>query len=291
MKYPFIDKERGNHTVWILCQVLKVAPSGYYAWRGRQTCARASENESLLLDIKAIHKRSSGSYGSPRIYQALRKDGRSCGENRVARIMKKHDIRAKRKKKFCVTTDSSHSMPVAENLLDRKFKVSRPNTIWTSDISYVWTCEGWMYLAVVLDLCSRRIVGWSMDRRMKRGLVINALNMAIGRRHPQPGLLHHSDRGSQYASKEYQNLLKKNGFITSMSRKGNCWDNAPTESFFSSLKREKLYLKSYTSRLEARSDIFNYIECWYNPYRLHSSLGYQSPVQFENQLINNRKAS
>ena len=205
--------------------------------------------------------------------------------------MRDNGIQAKTKKKFKATTDSKHSMPVSENLLDREFEVSRPNTVWTSDISFVWTREGWMYLAVVLDLFSRRIVGWAMDKRIKKKLVIDALEMTIGRRRPEPGLLCHSDRGSQYASDDYQKVLTKHGFIGSMSRKGNCWDNAPIESFFSSLKRERVYHNTYRKRLEARTDIFNYIECWYNPYRLHSTLGYQSPAQFENQITNNRKAA
>lgn len=291
MKYPFIHSQRGQHTVRTLCRVLCVAASGYYAWRGRERSARDYENQRLLVEIKAIHKKSGRTYGSPRIYEKLRQKGLSCGENRAARIMRDNGIRAKTTKKFKVTTDSKHSMPVAENLLDREFEAKQPNTVWTSDISFVWTREGWMYLAVVLDLFSRRIVGWAMDKRMKRQLVIDALSMAIGRRRPGPGLLCHSDRGSQYASSDYQKLLDKHGFIPSMSRKGDCWDNAPTESFFSSLKRERVYHKTYRTRLEARTDIFNYIECWYNPHRIHSTLGYQSPAQFENQTINNQKAA
>ncbi len=291
MKYPFIHIQRRQHSIRMLCRVLKVATSGYYAWRSRGRSARDYENERLLVEIKAIHKASEGDYGSPRIYHALREKGILCSENRVARIMRKHGIRAKTKKKFKATTDSNHKEPVAENLLDRQFDVKRPNTVWTTDISFVWTREGWMYLAVVIDLFSRRIVGWAMDKRIKKQLVIDALEMAIARRRPEPGLVHHSDRGSQYASKDYQKLLKNNGFICSMSRKGNCWDNAPTESFFSSLKRERVYHRTYRTRLEARTDIFNYIECWYNPYRLHSTLGYQSPAEFENEAINNRIAA
>lgn len=291
MRYPFIHSQRGLHSIRMLCRVLKVATSGYYAWRGRARSVRDSENQRLLVEIKAIHEASGGDYGSPRIYHALRKKGILCSENRVARIMRKHGIRAKTKKKFKATTDSKHTMPVAENLLNREFEAKRPNAVWTTDISFMWTREGWMYLAIVLDLFSRRIVGWAMDKRIKKQLVIDALVMAIGRRRPGPGLLHHSDRGSQYASKDYQALLKKHGFIGSMSRKGDCWDNAPTESFFSSLKRERVYHTTYRTRLEARTDIFNYIECWYNPYRLHSTLGYQSPAEFENEAINNRIAA
>lgn len=291
MKYPFIESQRGMHSLRMLCRVVKVATSGYYAWRQRSKSQRDYENQRLLVQIKAIHTKSERTYGSPRIYHDLRKEGVLCGENRVARIMRDGGIRAKTTKKFKATTDSKHTMPVAENLLDREFEAERPNAVWSTDISYVWTREGWMYLAVVLDLFSRRIVGWAMDKRIKKQLVIDALVMAIGRRRPEPGLLHHSDRGSQYASKDYQKLLKKHGIICSMSRKGNCWDNAPTESFFSSLKKERVYHKTYRTRLEARTDIFNYIECWYNPYRLHSTLGYQSPAEFENQTINLRKAA
>jgi len=291
MRYPFIHSQRGQHSVSTLCRVLCVAASGYYAWRRRERRLRDYENQRLLVEIKAVHKRSHGNYGSPRIYHDLRHKGLSCSENRVARIMRNNGIRAKTTRKFKVTTDSKHTQPVAENLLRREFEVKQPNAVWTSDISFVWTRAGWMYLAVVLDLFSRRIVGWAMDKRMKRQLIINALVMAIGRRRPSPGLLHHSDRGSQYASNDYQKLLKKHGIIPSMSRKGDCWDNAPTESFFSTLKRERVYHKTYRTRLEARTDIFNYIECWYNPHRIHSTLGYQSPAQFENQTINNRKAA
>ena len=291
MKYPFIHSQRGLHSLRMLCRVVKVATSGYYAWRRRERSVRDYENQRLLLQIKAVHMKSGRTYGSPRICHALRKEGVLCGENRVARIMRYDGIRAKTTKKFKATTDSKHTMPVAENLLNREFEAKRPNAVWTTDISFLWTREGWMYLAVVLDLFSRRIVGWAMDKRMKKQLVIDALVMAIGHRRPAPGLLHHSDRGSQYASKDYQKLLKKHGFIGSMSRKGDCWDNAPTESFFSSLKRERVYHKTYRTRLEARTDIFNYIECWYNPYRLHSPLGYQSPAEFENQTMNLRKAA
>ncbi len=291
MKYPFIEKERASHTVRMLCRVLEVAASGYYAWRRQDGRVREYDNIRLLTKIKAIHGRSEETYGSPRIYYKLREDGQRCGKNRVARIMRENGIHAKSTKKFKVTTDSDHAMPVAENLLDRQFEVDQANTVWTSDISFIWTREGWMYLAIVLDLFSRRVVGWAMDKRMKRSLVIDALTMAIGRRCPAPGLLLHSDRGSQYASHEYQQILKNNGFVCSMSRRGNCWDNAPMESFFSTLKRERVYHRSYRTRLEARSDIFNYIECWYNPHRSHSTLGYQSPAQFENQTINPRKAA
>ena len=274
-----------------LCRGLSVAASGYYAWRRQEGRVREYDNIRLLTKIKAIHGRSEETYGSPRIYYKLREDGQTCGRNRVARIMRENGIRVKTTKKFKVTTDSDHAMPLAENLLDRQFEVDQANTVWTSDITFLWTREGWMYLAVVLDLFSRRIVGWAMDKRMKRSLVIDALTMAIGRRNPQSGLLVHSDRGSQYASNDYQQILKNHGFDCSMSRRGNCWDNAVTESFVSTLKRERVHHRKYRSRQEAHADIFNYIECWYNPHRIHSTLGYQSPAQFENQTINPRKAA
>lgn len=291
MRYPFIDSQTGQHSLRMLCRVMQVATSGFYAWRRLDRRLRGDENQRLLVEIKAVHAQSGGDYGSPRIYRALRKRGHSCIENCVARIMRHNSIRARTTKKFKVTTHSNHAMPVAENLLDRAFEVEMPNAVWTSDISYIWTREGWMYLAVVLDLFSRRVVDWAMHKRLQRQLVIDALEMAIGHRRPAPGLLHHSDRGSQYASAQYQRLLAKHGLIASMSRKGDGWDNAPTESFFSTLKRERVYHKTYRSRHEASTDIFNYIECWYNPYRLHSTLGYLSPAQFENQTTNDRKAA
>lgn len=236
-----------------------------------------------MAEIKVIHKRSRETYGSPRIHVDLGEKGIFCSEKRVARLMKHHRIAAKRKRKFVVTTDSRHDLPVAENKLNQIFSATKPNEKWVTDITYVWTREGWLYLAVILDLYSRKVIGWAMDKTMERGLVMNALQMALLARKPERGLLHHSDRGSQYASNDYQQLLKDNKITCSMSRKGNCYDNACMESFFATLKQELVYHRQYQTRKEAKQDIFEYIQVWYNRKRRHSSLGYFSPEQFENK--------
>ena len=261
--------------------MLSVSSSGYYAWRGRPESARARQDRELLGEIEALHAETRQSYGSPRIHKALKARGFSCGENRIARLMQLHEIKAKKPRSYKRTTDSNHAMAVAENVLDRHFSPDHPDQVWASDITYISTREGWLYLAVVMDLYSRRIVGWSMQPRLRRDLVLDALKMALRGRRPAQGLLHHSDRGSQYASVDYQGLLDDWGIVCSMSRRGNCWDNAPVESFFASLKREWVPAQSYRTRAEAQSDIFEYLEIWYNRRRLHSSLGYVSPVQYE----------
>ncbi len=266
-----------------MCCVLKVSTSGYYAWRGRQQSPRERQSQKLLVAIKALHKQSKQTYGSPRMCRALSKQGTRCSENRVARLMRANGIQAKQTKRFKATTDSRHDLPVAENILDRQFEPEGPNQAWAGDITYVWTGQGWLYLAVVMDLFSRRIVGFSMGSSLSRALVIEALTMALGRRRVGPGLLHHSDQGSQYASGEFQHELAVAGMICSMSRRGNCWDNAPVESFFATLKGELVHHRRYATRAEARSDIFEYIEVWYNRKRLHSSLGYRSPAEYEAQ--------
>lgn len=266
-----------------MCRVLKVCPSGYYAWRGRQQSPPDRQSLKLLVAIKALHKQSKQTYGSPRICRGLSKQGIRCSENRVAPLMRAHGIRAKQAKRFKATTDSRHDLPVAENILDRQFEPEAPNQAWAADITYVWTGQGWLYLAVVMDLFSRRIVGFSMGSSLARALVIEALTMALGRRRVGQGLLHHSDQGSQYASGEFQHKLVVAGIICSMSRRGNCWDNAPVESFFSTLKGELVHHRRYRTRAEAQSDIFEYIEVWYNRKRLHSSLGYRSPAEYEAQ--------
>ncbi len=209
--------------------------------------------------------------------------GVNCSENRVARLMRQHSIAVEKKKKFMRTTDSNHLFPITANLLNQQFGANRPDSVWTADITYIWTGQGWLYLAVVLDLFSRRIVGWSMARTLERILVIDALQMAIATRNPSEGLIHHSDRGSQYASHDYQKLLQQKGIVGSMSRRGNCYDNAPTESWFATLKRELVYRTNYTTHAEARQDIFEYIEVWYNRQRKHSAIGYKSPVAYEEQ--------
>lgn len=231
--------------------------------------------------IEDIHKASRGTYGSPRILAELKGLGFKCSKTRVERLMKKHGIRAKTRRKFRVTTDSKHSLPVAPNVLERNFSPDAPNAVWGADITYVWTKEGWLFLAVIIDLFSRQVVGWSMDERMKRELTLNALRMAINRRNPGAGLIHHSDRGSQYASADYRKMLKARNMICSMSRKGNCWDNAPVESFFHSLKIEMIYWEEFSTREQARRKIFEWIEVFYNRQRRHSTLGNLSPVNFE----------
>jgi putative transposase len=264
---------------------MEVSISGYYAWINRPESALQQENKQIVEQIKLIHKQSRETYGSPRIYHHLQEKGISCSENRVARLMKKHKIAVKRKRRFMVTTDSKHNLPVAENILNQDFQTTKPNEKWVTDITYVWTSQGWLYLAVVLDLFSRKVVGWAMDASMEKGLVIKSLTMALHGRQPEKGLLHHSDRGSQYASNEYQQLLIKNGYQPSMSRKGNCYDNAAMESFFATLKQELVYHRQYQTRNEAMEDIFEYIQVWYNRNRKHSSLAYMTPEQFENMHL------
>lgn len=285
MRYRFIEDNRDEFSVAAMCRVLEVSESGYYAWRSRDESQRQGQNRKLLVEIKAIHQESDQTYGSPRVHRELKARGIQCSEKRVARLMREAGIRAKQARRFKVTTDSRHSLPVAENVLDRQFEPDQANRRWASDITYIWTQQGWLYLAVVLDLFSRRVVGWSMQPTLERTLVIDALKMALQRRCPGPGLLHHSDRGSQYASGDYQRLLREASIICSMSRRGNCWDNAPVESFFSTLKRERVYHRRYRSRAEARADVFAYIEVWYNRKRRHSSLGYVSPSEYEAKML------
>jgi len=268
-----------------MCRVLKVSRSGYYAWRKRPVSARKMANDKLTEKIKEIYHQSRQTYGSPRIQAELRGNGLKYGHNRVARLMREAQLRAKQKGKFKVTTtDSNHNYPVAPNLLKQDFAASRSNEKWVSDLTYIPTAEGWLYLAAVMDLYSRRIVGWAMGHTLARWLTMAALQMALESRQPPPGLLHHSDRGSQYASHDYQALLTKHQMQVSMSRKGNCYDNAPMESFFGTLKTELVHHRLYATRAEAKTDIFEYIEVFYNRSRRHSALAYQSPVAFEHWL-------
>ena len=270
-----------SYNVEALCEVLKVSRSAYYDWLDRPTSKREQANQELLIKIKDIHVDSRNIYGYRRVYQALRQKGINCSENRVFRLMNKNNIFAKTKKKFRVTTDSKHNLPIAENLLNRVFKVERPNSHWVGDISYLWTKEGWLYLAIVIDLYSRAVIGWSVDKRMTTNLIEEALLQAIWRRTPQSGLMFHSDRGSQYASESFKRLLRMHQITSSMSRKGNCWDNAVAESFFKTIKTELTYHCSYATKEEAKLSIFEYIEVFYNRKRLHSSIGYMAPMQFE----------
>lgn len=280
MKYKFIEAHREEFVVKIMCRVLDVSRSGYYDWRKRKPSVRDLANASLIGEIKKIFKHSRKTYGSPRIHAELKAQGTRCSRNRVARLMREHGIRARRRRRRVKTTDSKHSRPVAPNLLDRQFEAEGPNQKWVADISYIDTGEGWLYLATVMDLFSRRIVGWAMADHMETPLVEQALRMALIRRRPGAGLLHHSDRGSQYASGDYRALLAAWGIAVSMSRTGNCHDNAVMESFFGKLKTEWA-TEQYATRADARTDIFEYIEVWYNRRRRHSTLGYFSPRDFE----------
>jgi putative transposase len=260
MRYQFMYDHRGIHRVRRMCRVLGVSASGYYAWLNRPESNRAREDRRLVVEIKAIHKENRGVYGSPRIHADLMDRKTHVSENRVARLMRENGIAAKQKKKYKATTDSNHTLPVAPNILERDFEASGPNQKWLADISYIPTREGWLYLAAVLDLYSKLIVGWSMSSRMTKNLVLDALKMAVDRRRPGPGLIHHSDQGRQYASKAYRKKLKSHRMICSMSRKANCWDNAPMESWFHSLKTELVTHKNYLTRMQAKADIFEYIE-------------------------------
>jgi len=281
MKYWFMDQHSSTHGVQKMCRVIGASRSGYYRWKIQPQSKRQQENEKILIEIKESHKNSRRAYGSPRITVELKAKGMKCGENRVALLMKTHGIVGKAKKKFKATTNSTHALSVAENLLKQNFATEKPNTVWVSDITYVWTSEGWLYLAVILDLFSRQVVGWAMSDRLTSGFVVKALYQAIGRRHPSLGCILHSDRGIQYASTDFRDVLSAYGFIQSMSRKGNCYDNAVAESFFHTLKTEHVYDYRYETRAEARQSIFDYIEMFYNRQRRHSALGYRSPVSFE----------
>jgi putative transposase len=267
--------------VRLLCETLEVSTTGYYAWRQRPTSVRRQRRDALVVEIRAIHAEVHARYGSPRIHAELAARGRDCCVNTVAQLMRDHGIAAKTARKFRCTTDSNHKLPVADNLLDRQFQPRSPNQTWTADMTYIPTREGWLYLAAVEDLYSRRVVGWSMADHMQSRLVVDALELAVQRRLPGEGLLAHSDRGSQYASEHYQQLLGKHGITCSMSRRANCWDNAPMESFFASLKKELVHDADFTTRAEARAAIVEYIEVFYNNQRRHSSLGYVSPAVYE----------
>jgi len=269
----------------LLCKVMQVSRSGFYSWKKRKKSFRQQERDRLIPRVREIHIQTRGSYGARRISAELEEQGESCGRSKAGTLMKLAQVTAKQRKKFKATTDSKHTMPVAPNLLKREFAVTAPDRVYCSDITYVWTKEGWLYLAIVLDLFSRRVVGWSMSNRITKELAINALKMSTWRRRPQRGLVFHSDRGSQYCSNAFQKELKKHGMISSMSRKGDCWDNSVAESFFSTLKIERVFDSVYRTREEARADIIDYIEMFYNSKRRHSYLGYLSPNDFEKLAV------
>lgn len=268
-----------------MCQLFNVSRGGYYAWLKRPKSRRSRKNEKLKAEIVDIFDGSHRTYGAPRIHADLRSQGFFCGRNRVARLMKQLGIKAKTKRKFKATTDSKHNLPVAPNLLDQNFEAAGPNKVWAADITYIPTREGWLYLAVCIDLYSRMVVGWSMDSRITKQLVVDAFNMAARNRPGARGLVHHSDRGSQYASQEFQNILHSYEMLCSMSRKGNCYDNAVVESFFHSLKTEWVHHYCYETRQEAKASIFEYIEIFYNRQRRHSQLNYLSPADYEHWAL------
>ena len=281
MRYAFIEAHKDTWPVVVVADLLGVSTAGFYDWRDRPPSQREQRRSSLLKDIRAIHERVKGRYGSPRIHAELKADNHGCCVNTVAQVMRQAGIRAKTARKFKHTTDSNHKRPVADNVLDREFCVDGPNQAWVADITYIPTREGWLYLAVVEDLYSRMIVGWSMDSTMTSRLVVDALQMAVQRRLPGEDLLAHSDRGSQYASEHYQQLLLRHGIECSMSGVGQCWDNAPAESFFATLKKELVHDEDYQTRAEAIASIFEFIEVFYNRQRRHSTLGYVSPAEYE----------
>lgn len=284
MKYEFVKINRSTFSVRKMCQVLKISQSGYYK-RDKKQPIRDKKNNILLNKIKIIYEENKGCYGSPRITKQLNKEGSCYGKNRIARIMQKNNIRAKTKKKFKITTtNSNHKYPVAPNILNQNFRVRELNQVWVSDITYIYTCEGWLYLSAILDLCSKKIIGWSMDKRITKELTIKAFQHAVISRDIKSGIILHSDRGSQYASYDYANLLVKNKFIQSMSGKGNCYDNAVMESFFKTLKSELVYWEKYTTIDDAKKSIFEYIEMYYNRKRIHSSIGYMNPEEFERSI-------
>ena len=282
MKFAFVQDDLRVYPVTACCEVLRISRSGYHAWTRRPPSARQRRREALAARIRQIHQAHRGVYGSPRIHQVLKAEGVRVCENTVAKIMRELGLRAKGKRRFVPrTTDSAHGEPIAANVLDRQFTAEAPNRRWVADITYIPTQEGWLYLAAVLDLYSRKIVGWSMADHLGWELAGDALGMGLSHRRPSPGLLHHSDRGVQYACEAYRRLLERHGISLSMSGVGNCYDNAAMESFWATLKTELVHHQRYETRAQARRSIFEYIEVFYNRQRLHSSLGYVSPEAFE----------
>ncbi len=281
MRFQFIAAEKAHFPVRVLCQVLQVARGGFYAWCRRGPSQRTTTDAQLAVAITASHRASRGTYGSPRVHRDLREQGRRHGRKRVARIMREQQIVARQKRRFRRTTDSRHAFPIAPNRLNRQFAPAKPDQVWAADVTYVATLEGWAYLAVILDLFSRRVVGWAVSATNDRALALEALLHALRGRRPRAGLLHHSDRGSPYASEEYRKILRAHRTVRSMSRRGDCWDNAVVESFFATLRAELLDHEQYATRAAAIASIGDYIDGFYNVRRRHSFLGYVSPLEFE----------
>jgi putative transposase len=278
VRYAFIEQNRGSYPLQALCTALQVSDSGFTTWQRGEGPTKWLSDGELLKRVREIHEETKAAYGSPRIFLELKGRGFPVSKGRVERLMRENGLRGRHKRRFKATTDSKHSLPVAPNRLDQNFETEHPDQAWTADSTSVATAEGWLYLAIVLDLYTRQIVGWAMRERMTKELVIDALRMAWFRRRPLPGLIHHSDRGSQYCSHDFQKQLAEYGMLASMSRKGNCWDNATSESFFNSLKNERVHGSRYETRDEARADLFDYVEVFYNRSRRHSALGGQSPA-------------
>jgi len=285
MRFALIDAAKAEFPVHRLCRVLGVSQSGYFAWKDRPACRRQHQDMVLLAHVRSAFTLSNGTYGSPRMTRELRDSGLAVGRRRTARLMRENGLRARQKRRFKRTTDSHHGWPVAPNLLDQDFTASGPDEKWAADISYIWTQEGWLYLAVVIDLFARRVVGWAVADRLHRDLALAALRKALARRRPKARLIHHSDRGSQYCSADYQTELKKHGILISMSGKGNCYDNSMAETFFKTLKAELVWRSSFDTRQEAEQAIARYIDGFYNPVRRHSALDFTSPAQFENLTL------
>jgi putative transposase len=285
VKHQFIADNQDAHSVTVLCRVLKISRCGYYAARSREPSERARTNANLLERIRHIHAQSRENYGAVKTLNALRTEGVVCSIKRVARLRRLHGIEAKRRRRFKQAHRSRHSESPAPNLLDRDFTANAPDRVWATDITFVPTRDGWLYVAAVIDLYSRRVVGWAMRERIHLPLAVEALTMAIRNRRPAPGLIHHSDRGQLYLATAYRELLKAHGMVQSMSRKGDCYDNAVVESFFSNLKNELTWHRSFTTRDEARSAIFDYVELFYNRERLHQTLDYVSPVRYEESRV------
>ena len=284
MKFELVDAEKANFPIAFMCSQLGVSRSGYYAWRERPPSARAVADVALGARVLDLHLGSQRRYGSPRVQKALAAEGLRVSRKRVVRLMRTHGLVARKKRRFAVTTNSAHELPLAPNLLARRFEQPALNQAWASDITYLATAEGWLYLVAIIDLCSRLVVGWATSDSLERTFCLDALRAALQARQPAPGLIHHSDRGTQYASAEYREVLAQHGIVCSMSRRANCWDNAVAESFFSTLKTELVGDRVYSTRAEAKQAVFEYIECFYNRKRLHSSIGYCSPADFEARM-------